>query len=640
MTLFRQINSLLFGLFLLVMCSLVYFQFTQTRDFMSQQMKSDLNNTSTSLSLMLQPHLETGDMVGAETLVNVIFEGGFYRKVTLTWLVDNKQQTWENPIKIEGVPQWFIELDLFGTQTHQSLITSGWMQLATLEVEGHPALGYQELWRVMNDTLMILSLLFIISIVILRIRLNYILKPLHQIAEHAKEIAQQKFSSDMPLPSTSELKDVVGAINSMSQQLKKVFSSLDGEVSKLKTQNLVDRVSNLPNRQYLSGQIVSWLNEPGYGGLILAKFDWLDQIHSKYGYQVRDETIKVLAQKMTRELGPVSESIIARIANTEFAFLITKAERPQIEIYLQTLIRVINQEMSKAGCEPNSHYALGVSERTSGLQLGDLLSQSDNALQQALKNNKVSQWFDTDQSNQFNREQWRSRLETAINNNQFVFQWQRVLMNNCSDIMQREIYCRLIIDDKIVNAGQFMPYIELLSLGSQLDKCLLETIAKSHILTMNYEPIAVNLTHDSIRDDKFHQWLKAFLKNTANVERIHFEFPESAVTSNLEQSEKLCEIIRDLGAKFGIDQCGRQMGSLDYLRRLRPQYVKLDQSFAVYDKVDQYIELCRALVNVAKGLNIEVIITAIEDEEQLAHFKSLRTDGYQGYISPPVDIIK
>ena len=128
MTLFRQINSLLFGLFLLVMCSLVYFQFTQTRDFMSQQMKSDLNNTSTSLSLMLQPHLETGDMVGAETLVNVIFEGGFYRKVTLTWLVDNKQQTWENPIKIEGVPQWFIELDLFGTQTHQSLITSGWMQ--------------------------------------------------------------------------------------------------------------------------------------------------------------------------------------------------------------------------------------------------------------------------------------------------------------------------------------------------------------------------------------------------------------------------------------------------------------------------------------------------------------------------------
>mgnify|MGYP002700847343 FL=1 len=62
MTLFRQINSLLFGLFLLVMVSLVYFQFTQTRDFMRLQMQSDLNNTMTSLGLMLQPHIETGDV--------------------------------------------------------------------------------------------------------------------------------------------------------------------------------------------------------------------------------------------------------------------------------------------------------------------------------------------------------------------------------------------------------------------------------------------------------------------------------------------------------------------------------------------------------------------------------------------------
>jgi hypothetical protein len=178
MTLFREINSLLFGLFLLVMSILVYFQFTQTRDFMNHQMESDLNNTKTSLGLMLKPHIELGDMVTAETLVNVIFEGGLYRKVTLTWLVDGKKQTWENPVVIQGVPQWFIDLDLFEKQRSQSLITSGWMQLATLEIEGHPALGYRELWRVMNDTLMILSLLFIVSIFVLRITLNRILKPL------------------------------------------------------------------------------------------------------------------------------------------------------------------------------------------------------------------------------------------------------------------------------------------------------------------------------------------------------------------------------------------------------------------------------------------------------------------------------
>ncbi len=98
MTLFNQINSLLFALFLLVMSSLVYFQFTETKAFMVNQMESDLNNTVTSLSLMLKPHLETGDEATVDTLVNVIFEGGFYRKVNLTWLADQKVQEWENGI--------------------------------------------------------------------------------------------------------------------------------------------------------------------------------------------------------------------------------------------------------------------------------------------------------------------------------------------------------------------------------------------------------------------------------------------------------------------------------------------------------------------------------------------------------------
>jgi len=638
MTLFQQINSLLFGLFLLVMSSIVYFQFSETKDFMTQQMKSDLNNTSTSLTLMLKPHLETGDLVGAETLINVIFEGGFYRKVTLTWLVDNKKQTWENPIVIEGVPSWFSDLGLFQPQTEESIITSGWMQLAKLEIEAHPGIGYRELWRIMNDTLLVLSFLFIFSLIILRWRLTRILKPLNEIAEHAKGIAERKFHKDMALPSTSELKDVVISINSMSTQLKKVFTTLDNEVDTLRKDSLVDRVSNLPNRQYLTGQLNSWLSEPGYGGLILAKFDWLEEIHSKYGYQVRDETIKVLSETMQQQLPKVAESIIARIANNEFAFLITKGEQKQITSYVQTLVRVINQEMSKAGCEPNSNFYLGVSYREGEMKPSELLSQSDNALQQATKEGRTIQWFDSKKQHKFSREEWREKLTQAINNNRFVFQWQPVHNMDSNDIIQREVYCRLKIDSQVLNAGVFMPYVELLSLGNELDKCILKSIVNNNILTKTHEPIAVNLTSDSVKDTKFHQWLALFLQSSAHSQKIQFEIPESVVSSHLEECIALCEIIKEYGSNFGIDQCGRRIGSLNYLQQIKPTYVKLDQSFSFYNKTEQNSELCRALVNVAKGLDIEVIVTAIEDEKQLANFRSLHPNGYQGFIYPPVEI--
>jgi diguanylate cyclase (GGDEF)-like protein len=605
---------------------------------MNHQMESDLNNTITSLGLMLKPHIESGDMATAETLVNVIFEGGFYRKVTLKWLVDGKEQIWENPIVIKGVPQWFTHLDLFEKHKKESLITSGWMQLATLEVEGHPALGYQELWRVMNDTLMILSLLFIISIFVLRFRLNRILKPLHDVSIQAKEIAQRKFGHDIELPRTTELKDVVGAINSMSGQLKQIFSTLDEEVNDLKEDKLIDQVSNLPNRQYLSAQINNWLNEPGIGGLILAKLDWLEDIHSKYGYQGRDEAIKTLAQKMTAEFPKITESFIARISNTEFAFLITKAEKSQIEIYLQSLIRLINQEMTKAGCIPNTRFSLGVSQRLNNMKPSDLLSQSDNALQQAQRENRISYWIDIEQSQKYSREQWRNKLVDSINNSHFIFQWQPILSMKTQEVIQREIYCRLNIDEQIINASEFMPFIELLSLGSQLDRCLLKSIEQQNILASSNEGVAINLTHDSLQDIDFLHWLGDFLKESNYVNRIYFEIPESAVISSFDQCYQLAEIIRCSGAKLGIDQCGRQIGSLDYLQKLQPNYIKLDQSFAYYEKSVQNKELCRALLNVAKGLNIEVIITGIEDKEQLVHFNSLKADGYQGYISPVEDV--
>ena len=116
------------------------------------------------------------------------------------------------------------------------------------------------------------------------------------------------------------------------------------------------------------------------------------------------------------------------------------------------------------------------------------------------------------------------------------------------------------------------------------------------------------------------------------------EVNKPMLITSFDKCDQLADVIRIAGAQIGIDQCGRQLGSMDYLQKLQPNYIKLDQSFAYYEKTNQNKELCRALLNVAKGLNIDVIITGIEDEEQLAHFNLLKADGYQGYISPIEDV--
>ena len=643
MTLFNQINSFLFGLFLLVMCSLVYFQFTETKAFMVNQMESDLNNTSTSLGLMLKPHLETGDEAVVNTLVNVIFEGGFYQKVKLTWLSDKREEVWENSVVIDDVPQWFIDLDLFQAKTQETVITSGWLQLATLQIESNPAIGYRELWRIMNDTAMVLSALFLLSILLMRIRLKKILKPLHEVSVHAQDIAQRKFSEDMPLPKTTELKDMVVAVNSMSNQLKQVFKTLDDEVNSLKHDKLLDHVSQLPNRLCLTGQLNGWLSQPGFGGLILAKFDWLEEIHSQFGYQLRDQTIRILASEFEKSLPKNEDNIIARISNIEFAFLVSSAEQEEIHKYVQSIIRLINQEMFKAGCEPNQGFALGVAERTDGILRPEFLSQADYALQNALSEDKLVSWFHIETEQEFSREQWHTRLTDAITNNQFLFKWQPVQSFSNNKVIHRELYCLLHIADKTVRAAQFMPYIERLVLGSQLDQCLLENIVNQEQLMQSEEPIAINLTRESITDPMFHKWLANYLKSLTNPEKLHFEMHEAGVKNNLEWSVKLSNIIKNSGALFGVDNCGRQMGSLDYLQHIKPDFIKLDISLSTLDSDDQEenqqkLQVARALISIARGFNIKAIITGIEDEAHLDIIKGLRADAYQGYISPPVDV--
>lgn len=640
MTLFNQINSLLLGLFLLVMSSLFYFQFSETSAFMSNQMESDLNNTSTSLSLMLKPHLETGDVATVETLINVIFEGGFYKSVSLTWLADQKQQVWNNPVTISGVPQWFINLDLFKGQVRETVITSGWLQLATLKIESNPAIGYRELWRIMTNMVMALVAIFIIAVVLFRLRLSAILKPLNEVAAHAHDIAQRRFSENLPLPKTTELKKVVEAVNSMSGQLKLVFTSLDDQVTILKNDKFFDAVSRLPNRQHLAGQLNSWLGEPGMGALLLAKFDWLEEIHNKFGYQVRDQTITILADNLQKNL---PASFIARISNTEFAFLIIDADDQQITSYLQLLIRLINQEILQAGSIPNRDFAIGLSERTHNVTPAELLSQADHALQKALLENKISKWFQPHIEQEFSQEQWRIRLLDAINKNQFIFQWQVVQTMGRHSVMQRELYSRLKIADKVTRANEFMPFVERLGLGHQLDRHILETLIKTQLLTINKEPIAVNLTRDSIVNSEFHSWLNQFLSKTANTHLIHFELPEAGVLNSLDEAIKLSKIIKNGGAQLGIDHYGQQLTSFEYLQLLNPYYVKLDLSLSGYqneEKQDnlQNLELCRALINIAHSLDIKVVITGIEDDKHLQRIKILRVEAYQGYISAPIDI--
>ena len=146
MTLYKKLVVGMVTVFLLLMASVFVIQFNTTRDSLEQQQRSEVNNTINTVGLALAPYLKDKDKVAVESVINALFDGSTYSVVRLTALDSDYQIVRSYPVKPSHVPQWFIDLNLFKAIHDKRVVTSGWMQLAEVEIISHPGAAYEQLW--------------------------------------------------------------------------------------------------------------------------------------------------------------------------------------------------------------------------------------------------------------------------------------------------------------------------------------------------------------------------------------------------------------------------------------------------------------------------------------------------------------
>lgn len=95
---------------------------------------------------------------------------------------------------------------------------------------------------------------------------------------------------------------------------------------------------------------------------------------------------------------------------------------------------------------------------------------------------------------------------------------------------------------------------------------------------------------------------------------------------------RLIERLRQLGCRFALDDFGAGFSSLNLLKRLRFDYLKIDRSFigsGAGNAIDR--EFVQAMVNIAHGLGQQVVAEGVEDEATLAWLAAIGVDYVQGY---------
>lgn len=104
-------------------------------------------------------------------------------------------------------------------------------------------------------------------------------------------------------------------------------------------------------------------------------------------------------------------------------------------------------------------------------------------------------------------------------------------------------------------------------------------------------------------------------------------------TKSTKNIHYLTDVIREIGVKVTIERLGSSISAFSHLRKLRPDFVKLDGSYTrnIHLSEDNQF-FVRSLVNIAHGLNVSVIAELVEEEIEAQTLQELFVDYVQGYL--------
>jgi len=231
----------------------------------------------------------------------------------------------------------------------------------------------------------------------------------------------------------------------------------------------------------------------------------------------------------------------------------------------------------------------------------------------------------------FGKQEWKILIDNACSNGRFFLTAQPVVSERGK--FHREIFINMVDQwGAQYRAGSFIPMILTLGLESRLDRYILEESGR-YLLDHPGDVLAINITTDFCRDRLTGPWLRKFLMDRKSLrDRLVFEIHESTLIRYPEISMDFVGLIRGMGFKFGIDQYTMQDISLNLLKEIKPHYIKIERDYLeVFDDPEKVDMVLNALFTISESLNIKLIATKIENEQQRLALADKNIIYFQGH---------
>jgi diguanylate cyclase (GGDEF)-like protein len=411
-----------------------------------------------------------------------------------------------------------------------------------------------------------------------------------------------------------------------------------------------DALTGLANRTRfldLLDQALSQASRRGEGLAVWAlDLDDFKGINDAYGHGEGDEVLRELARRLRHLIR--SADAAARFGGDEFVLVQTEVGDPlQVEAFGLRLRDALARPFKISERFLGITCGIGVALfPDDGTIAADLLRRADLALLAAKRSGRGQlRRFQAElEALKVGRRAVEERLRRAIRHGELELAYQPIWqITPPPRIVAAEALARWTDDGVPVSPAVFVPLAEESDLIHELGELIVQLSARQlqrwakdgFIL-----PLSVNLSPAQLRRAGFADRLGAVVEDTGAAQSLlHLEVTESLF---LESAEALAQLTRlqETGFALAIDDFGTGYANLASLVRLRPRWLKIDRSFIASMSTDpRSMAITRAVVDLARSLNIDAIAEGVETEEQLETLRGMGCPLAQGFLlgrpSPP-----
>lgn len=402
---------------------------------------------------------------------------------------------------------------------------------------------------------------------------------------------------------------------------------------------LTDALTSIPNKRYFYETVQKTIDKSAPRPYLLCTLDARNfkLVNDRFGRLIGDQTLCSIAREIKGLFG--DNSIYARAQSDSFLIFTedTPESRERIESIASLSIYIHN----------SSNYHIHLKAGVCPIEQFDAKIGLDNYIDRAViaknhspaRNTNSVTYFTKEMENELNlQNSIEVEMDKALENGEFIVYYQPKYELKTDNIIGAEALVRWKKGDNIISPGLFIPLFEKNGFIVQLDFYIYEQVMKMLSSRIhNHEkivPISMNVSRCHLRDLNFVERLEALVgKYQIPKQYIEMEITESIFSEADSSALALIRRLKDRGFTISMDDFGSGYSSLNLLREVPIDTLKIDKAFIdnAHNSPRGRV-IVETIISMASKINIKTICEGVETSMQRDFLKNAGCNMVQGFL--------